>query len=87
MPQVAAALPARAPGAHTCSSTRVNSTVQVVVKLRGDSSVGLEASDPTRERERGLQHPQTPYLLRAAWLGYEYFPFDVGVLEDRQESP
>ena len=34
-------------------STPINSTVQIVVKLKGDSSVGLEASDPTRERERG----------------------------------
>ena len=25
-------------------------------------------------------------LLSAAWLGYKYFSFDVGVLEELQES-
>ena len=72
-------------------STPINSTVQIVVKLKGDSSVGLEASDPTRERERGQYVSDFSIhrcldLLSAAWLGYEYFPFDAGVLEELQES-
>ena len=65
--------------------------MQIVVKLKGDSSVGLEASDPTRERERGQCVSDFSIhgcldLLSAAWLGYEYFPFDAGVLEELQES-
>ena len=71
-------------------STPVNSTVQIV-KLRGDSSVGLEASDPTGERERGqcvsdFSIHRRLDLLSAAWLGYEYFPFGARVLEELQES-
>ena len=72
-------------------STPVNSTVQIVVKLRGDSSVRLEASDPTGERERGqcvsdFSIHRCLDLLSAAWLGYEYFPFGARVLEELQES-
>jgi len=72
-------------------STPVNSTVQIVVKLRGDSSVRLEASDPTGERERGqcvsdFSIHRCLDLLSAAWPGYEYFPFGARVLEELQES-